>query len=36
MIYINKIKIFPELVDVMKTTGLQVVGEPNKIHPREK
>lgn len=28
--------ILPELMDVMTTTGLQVCGEPNKIHPREK
>ncbi|XP_018015685.1 signal recognition particle 19 kDa protein [Hyalella azteca] len=28
--------ILPELMEAMQGTGLQVIGEPNRIHPRER
>ncbi|KAF2357672.1 Signal recognition particle SRP19 subunit [Trinorchestia longiramus] len=28
--------VLPELMEVMQPTGLQVIGEPHKIHPRER
>lgn len=28
--------VFPELVEGMRPTGLQLIGEPHKIHPRER
>jgi len=33
----NAIKnpVFPELLEGMRVTGLQIIGEPHKIHPRE-